>query len=394
MHSTASLMRKLRVAIVAPSLRFLGGQAIQAQRLLAGWSTDSDVHAWLVPHDPIPLWPLSLARRVKYVRTAVTEAAYIPLLVRELRRADVVHVFSASYASFLLAPVPAIAVARALGKPVVLNYRSGEAPDHLRRSRLARRVIAGVDRNVVPSQFLVDVFAGFGIRAVIVPNVVDLSQFRFRARTPLAPRILSTRNFDDLYNVACTVRAFRAVQARRPDATLTLVGGGPNEPALRTLVRELGLTSVTFQGRVPPSEIAASYEAHDIYLQSPDIDNMPASIIEAFASGLPVVSTRAGGIPAILKDDEEGLLAPLDDHEELARLVLRLLDEPLLGPRLARAAHGTCVRYTWSRVREQWLRVYLDVLPRAVREGRPVEASVPDDPALHPPVESTGAASL
>ena len=72
------------------------------------------------------------------VRTVVTECTYGPLLLKDLARADLVHVFSASYFSFLLAPLPAILVARALGKPVVLNYRSGEAPDHLRRSAIAR----------------------------------------------------------------------------------------------------------------------------------------------------------------------------------------------------------------------------------------------------------------
>ena len=62
-------------------------------------------------------------------------------LVHELARADIVHVFSASYSSFLLAPLPAIAVARTLGRPVVLNYRSGEAADHLSRSAIARAVV-------------------------------------------------------------------------------------------------------------------------------------------------------------------------------------------------------------------------------------------------------------
>src|SRR5206468_5262804 len=107
--------------------------------------------------------------------------------------------------------------ARALGRPVVLNYRSGEAPDHLRRSALARRVIASVEQNVVPSRFLVDVFASFGIDATIVPNVVDLERFRYRERRSLAPRLVSTRNFDALYNVACTLHAFRLVQDRWPD---------------------------------------------------------------------------------------------------------------------------------------------------------------------------------
>src|SRR5689334_19327738 len=99
-------MAKLKVAVVAPSLHILGGQAVQADRLVRAWSGDADVDAWLVPVNPIPPGPFKLATRVKYLRTVVTEATYLPLLVRELSRADVVHVFSASYASYLLAPLP------------------------------------------------------------------------------------------------------------------------------------------------------------------------------------------------------------------------------------------------------------------------------------------------
>src|SRR6185436_12886625 len=216
-------MTKLRVAFVAPSLRILGGQAVQADRLLHAWQGDAEVEAWLVPVNPVFPRPLRAAYDVKYVRTVVNELTYVPLLVRELARADVVHIFSASYSSFLLAPLPAILVAKALGKPVVLNYRSGEAPDHLRRSTIARRALASVDKNIVPSRFLVDVFRGFGITAAIIPNIVDLDRFAFRDRDPLRPRIVSTRNFDALYNVATTVRAFALVQQRWPDASLTLV---------------------------------------------------------------------------------------------------------------------------------------------------------------------------
>ena len=150
---------RIKVAFVAPSLRILGGQAVQADRLLAAWQGDPDVDAWLVPVNPMPPALLRFALDVKYLRTVVNELIYVPLLVRELARADVVHIFSASYASFLLAPLPAMLVARAVGKPVILNYRSGEAPDHLSRSAIARKTIAGVTRNIVPSQFLVDVFA-------------------------------------------------------------------------------------------------------------------------------------------------------------------------------------------------------------------------------------------
>src|SRR5712692_7346025 len=99
-----------RIAIVAPSLDILGGQSVQAQALIERLGEEG--------------WPVDLLRinpPFPYARTVLNQALYIPSLLR-LRAADVVHVFSASYWSFLLAPAPAMVVARALGKRVILNY--------------------------------------------------------------------------------------------------------------------------------------------------------------------------------------------------------------------------------------------------------------------------------
>lgn len=350
---------RIRVALVVASLRILGGQAVQAQRMLDGWRNDPQIDAWLVPINPVPPKPFDRLLTIKYVRTLVTQLCYWPLLFRELRRADIVHVFSASYSSFLLSPLPAVIVSRLLGRPVLLNYHSGEAPDHLRRSWIARRTLRRhVDLNIVPSPFLRDVLASFGIAADVVSNTIDPREFTYRIRAPLRPRLLSTRNFEPLYNVACTLRAFAIVQARHPDASLTLVGGGSQDTALRTLASELGLRNVTFAGRVPPGDIHRYYADADIYLQTPSIDNMPLSVLEAFASGLPVVSTDVGGVPSILTDGVHGLLAPDNDAEAAASQVLRLLAEPAGARQLAAAAHETCARYDWSVVREGWLAAY------------------------------------
>jgi len=353
---------RLNVAIVAPSMRILGGQAVQASRLLRSWRDDPDVHAWLVPVDPMPPGPAAALTRIKYARTVVTQLCYWPLLVRELRRADLVHVFSASYFSFLISPLPAVLVARLLGKPVVMNYRSGEAPDHLRRSAIARATLRRVERNVVPSRFLNDVFASFGIRSHVIPNIVDVERFRFRRRERLRPRVLSTRNFETLYNVPCTLRAFRLLQDRYPDAQLTLVGGGSQDAAIRRLASELNLANVTFIGRVKPDEIWRYYAEADIYLQTPDIDNMPTSVLEAYASGCPVISSNAGGVPAILTDGLNGLLVPCGDHQAAADAMLRLLDDQALARRIAETAFRGCTRYQWSSVRQQWIELYRGVV--------------------------------
>lgn len=282
------------------------------------------------------------------------------------------HVFSASYFSFLLAPLPAVLVAKLYGKPVVMNYRSGEAPDHLQRSAIARATLRHVERNVVPSRFLRDVFDRFGIRSEIIQNIVDVDHFAFRRRAPLAPRIVSTRNFEALYNVSCTLRAFQIVQARYPEASLTLVGDGSEATALRRLAADLRLRNVTFAGRVHPSEIRRYYADADIYLQTPDIDNMPGSVLEAFASGCAVVATEAGGVPAILTHEVHGLLVGCNDHEAAAAAVIRLLEQPALADALTTAARSSCEKYRWEEVRERWLALYRSLAPAsALAEPNP-----------------------
>lgn len=360
MHRSLTAMEpRLRVAIVAASMRIVGGQAIQAQQLLAAWHKDGEISAWLVPINPVAPWPLSALQRLKYVRTLITQVCYWPLLFRELRRADIVHVFSASYLSFLLAPLPAILIARALRRPVILNYHSGEAPDHLQRSALARHVMRKwVDLNVVPSGFLRDVLGRFGIHARVVPNIIDVRQFAYRVRTPLQPRLLCTRNFEPMYNVACVIRAFARVQERYRHATLTLVGSGSQEADLRELVRRLGLRNVTFAGVVPHGDINEWYADADVYVQTPFIDNMPLSVLEAFASGVPVVSTDVGGVPNILVDGVHGLLVHADDDEAVAAQVCALIESPPYAQRLAANAHRSCAAYEWPIAREGWLSAY------------------------------------
>jgi glycosyltransferase involved in cell wall biosynthesis len=363
---TSSIRPQLNVAIVAPSMRILGGQAVQAERLLRGWRDDTEIAASLVPTNPLPTGPLRRALDIKYLRTVATQLTFWPLLVRELRHADVVHSFSASYTSFVLSTLPAVLVAKALRRPVIVHYHSGEAPDHLRRSALARYVLGRmVDANAVPSRFLHEVFARFDIPSHVIANTVDTTEFAYRSREPGGYHLLSTRNFEPHYNVACTLRAFQHVQRASPAARLTLVGGGSQEGLLRQLAADLQLKHVTFAGRVPPHEIARYYAAADIYVQSPSIDNMPLSILEAYASGCPVVSTDVGGVPAILTHDVSGLLAADDDHPAIAAHVLRLIQDPALGARLSAAGHERCAGYTWDAVRRDWVNLYRSLVRSA-----------------------------
>jgi L-malate glycosyltransferase len=225
-------------------------------------------------------------------------------------------------------------------------------PGTVKLAHLAHRI-------VVPSGYLTQVFGAFGLRAEAIHNFVDTDAILYRERSAVRPVFLSNRNLEPLYNVACSIRAFARIQREVPNASLTVAGFGSQRPALESLVRELGVSNVRFTGKVPPEDMARLLDEADILLNSPDIDNMPLSLLEAQAAGLPIVSTSTGGIPFIVRHDVTGLLSPPGDDAALAGNALRLLNEPGLGARLGRAAREACVaNYSWAAVESQWVRTY------------------------------------
>ena len=359
--------RPIRIGLIAPTLQIPGGHAVQAARLLAAWRGDGTVQARLVPINPPPPAPFAALSAVKIVRTALTQLCYWPSLLREMPTLDVVHVFTPSNSSFFRSSLPAILVAWLHGKRVIVNYR-GDGREHLSRSRLTRRVMRSVDVIAVPSGYFAEIFRELNLQSHVVPNIADLAAFRYRVRDPIGPRFISTRHFEPLYNVQCTLRAFARVQARYPDATLVLAGGGSQERHLRRLAQQLTLRGVTFTGPVTQRTISALYDAADIYVQTPVIDNMPGSLVEAFACGLPVVATSVGGVPVILQHGVHGLLAPSGDDEAVASQMMHMLEHPDAARRMAMAARSSSNAYDAAVVREKWRAVYVAVA--SPRDGR------------------------
>lgn len=345
----------------------LGGQSRQSVRLMTGLKKETSLEVSflaLAPRLPVLLRQL---QRIKYVRTVLNHLVYWTHLVTRLWKYDVVHVFSAAYFSYLLGTVPAILIGKLYGKKVLLNYRSGEAEDHLQNWRLtAIPTMQLADTLVVPSGYLVDVFARFGLQARPIFNTVELDAFRYRERRPIRPVFLTTRLHEPLYNVPCVLRAFAIIQRRFPEASLTVAGDGWMRSQLEALARELSLRNTTFVGRMPFEQMPALYDAHDVYLTATDLDNMPSSITECLACGLPVVTTDAGGVPYIVTHETTALIVPRGDHQALARSAIRYVEDNDLALRIARNGRESCRRFTWSAVGEEWLHAYEELMGERV----------------------------
>ena len=350
----------MRIALVAPSLAILGGQGVQADTL----ANLLDGEGYAIDFIPInPGFPRGLKwlRRVPFARTVLNEALYIWSL-RRVRQSDVVHIFTASYWSFLLTSAPAITAARLCGKRVVLNYHSGEADDHLTRWGVwVHPWLRTAGALVVPSEYLRQIFARHGHPARVVPNALSLTSFAFRERSPLRPRLLSTRNLEPHYGVDDVIKAFALLRRRWPEATIEVAGTGSEEGRLRALAQERCPQGVKFLGRVEPARVPALYSRCDIYVNCSLIDNQPLSLLEAFAAGMPVVSTPTGDISSMIVSGENGLLVPARSPAAIAAAIEKLLRDPEAAAQMARRARERVQAHAWPQIKQGWAQVYAGV---------------------------------
>jgi glycosyltransferase involved in cell wall biosynthesis len=354
-------MRPIRVLLAAPSMEIVGGQSVQAFRLLEALKNRPELCIDFQPINPRLGAPFRALRRIRYIRTCATESAYTWQLFAKCRTADVVHVFTAGYSSFLLTLAPLLAAARIVRKPVILNYHDGRAESHLRSSPFAIKLARRADRIVVPSGYLAGIFAQFGLQARPIFNIIDTSRFSFQKRRRVKPYFLHNRGLERHYNPACSLRAFAIVQRKYPEACLVLAHDGPLRGELEAMAEALGLYNVRFLGAVDQDRMRALYDDADIYLMSPNADNMPLSVLECFASGVPLVSTAAGGVPYMVQDGKTGLLVAPNDHQALAAAALRLIEEDGLALQLAENGLRECERYRPDRIAKEWCALYSEV---------------------------------
>jgi phenylacetate-CoA ligase len=211
---------------------------------------------------------------------------------------------------------------------------------------------------VVPSEYLRIVFGQHGYRVSVIPNVVDTSHFFYRERAPLQPRLVSARNLEPIYAVDNTIEALGLLRKRFPDATLIVAGTGPEEQRLRDLATSRAPGAVQFIGRVEPRDMPTLLDTADISVNSSVVDNQPVSVLEAFAAGLPVVSTPTGDIANMVRDQETGCLVPPNDPAAMADAVIGLLESPSRALAIARRARSELQKHSWESVRERWATVY------------------------------------
>ncbi len=328
----------------------VGGQSVQARRLYLQLRQS--------PHLRVTFQPTTVIHRWRYLRTVVNTFLYLFTLLRRIPKNDIVQIFTAGYFAFFLVAVPPLLLGRLFRKKTIVHFHDGRAADFLERWPGAVKLLQLADVIVTPTGFLVDVLAKFGLRAYPIANTLERETYLYRSRPMPKPIFLHNRGLEREYNVGCTLQAFALVQKRYPEAQLVLANEGSLRKDLEATANSLGLQNVVFSGAVSQAQIVELYDKADIFLSSADADNMPGSILEAFASGLPVIATRAGGTEWLVRHSDNGLLVECGDYKGMADAALQLLSQNGLAERLAAVARLDVSRYSWANTGWKWIELY------------------------------------
>lgn len=349
---------KYAVAVIAPFPPPAGGMALQAEKLSENLLS-SGVDVLCIKSNASFPGILSWMEKMKGVRTMMRLILLSKNLLK-IRKVAVVQIFGASHVYFFLVVLPSILAARMMKKKIILNYRGGEAATFLNKWGLfAVPILKKADFIAVPSHFLREIFLqATGKDPVILPNIIDIDIFKFRERASLKPNIIVSRQLETRYNVICALKAFEIIKEKYPEARLYIAGSGPEKSKLKKMQKEILLGDVHFLGLLSHKELSRVYDECDIMINSSNIDNFPGSILEAYASGLPVVSTRVGGVPFMMEDRVTGLLVEPNDHEGIAEAVLNLLSDSSLAHSLSLNGRAKAEEHCWEKVRKVLFGLY------------------------------------
>jgi glycosyltransferase involved in cell wall biosynthesis len=251
----------------------------------------------------------------------------------------------------------AILIGRFYRKRIVCILRGGNLHRFAEKCpRWIRFVLGRAHQLVVPSSFLQELAQTFGRPVLLIPNLIDIDKYKFAPHEPRGPKLLWMRAFISFYNPLMAVQAFEQIRKLYPNAILTMAGKeGPELLRCREYAEKQRLSGLHFVGLIDKAKIPDFAAEHDIWLNTNDVDNMPVTLIEMWALGLPVVTTDAGGILHLVNPEEDALVVPKRQPKAMADACFRLLKEPNLAGRLVTNGRKRSEACSWPELRSSWL---------------------------------------
>ncbi len=242
--------------------------------------------------------------------------------------------------------------------PYIPILHGGDFPNRLAHSKKAcQTIFLNSAINISPSFYLKEHFENNNFRVKYIPNFLEVENYPFLKRENFAPRLLWVRSFHQLYNPSLAIEILASLQNKFPAACLCMVGPDKDGSLLMVKKRAVALgvgNAVVFTGLLPKKDWVLKSKGYDILINTTNFDNMPISVIEAMALGLPIVSTNVGGLPYLIENGKDGVLVEPGSADVFVEAIEKILSTSQHGQKLAENARLKASTFDWSILRKDW----------------------------------------
>jgi len=282
----------------------------------------------------------------------------VSVLTRNPFKFSVVLIDMYSTSGFYYSLLTAV-LCRVFRLPYVPILRGGNLPQrYLKNKYLVTLILKYAKTIVAPSEYLYHFFkANHFKRLILIPNNIQLENYVFTPRAKLKPKFLWVRSFHAIYNPQLAIRVFAHIKNKFPEASMVMIGADQDGSLAqcRLLATEKNLSdSITFTGRLQKLDWIKLAVDFDIFLNTTNFDNMPVSVLEGMALGLPIISTNVGGLPYLLQDGEDALLVEANDEQAIVTKIEMLIAQDGLGLKLSKAARSKVEGFDWKVIKDKW----------------------------------------
>lgn len=238
----------------------------------------------------------------------------------------------------------------------------GRLPDRLRDSpKMCKYIFENSYDNISPSSYLFEAFRSHGFPSRLIPNSIPLTDYTFKERSDLSCKLLYVRHLAKIYNPQMAVRVVALLKQKYHDVHLNIVGedkDGSLQDCI-SLAESLNVTNnITFSGRLSKKEWHQLSENFDIFINTTNFDNMPVSVIEGMALGMPIVSTNVGGLSYLIDDQKDGFLVNENDDKQMANVIDAILNTPEKAIKCSKKARLKAEQFDWEEVKKQWVSLF------------------------------------
>lgn len=253
--------------------------------------------------------------------------------------------------------------------PYIISLRGSDVPGAHARLQMEYKILAGLFRSIwQKASLLVGCSEGLKQRALrfmssaqveVIPNGVDIERFSPAENTnpTEALRLITVGRLSATKRIDMLIEAVKILSNSGRKVHLTIAGGGSLKHCLRQLVAGKNLAdNIEFAGRVDAQYMPELYKKNDLYVSATMQEGMSNAMLEAMASGLPIITTKCEGLEELINDN--GIVVETAEAENIANAILAIASDKILHKKMSAAARKKAEDFTWKKVAEQYTELY------------------------------------